>query len=543
MILDYRLRQIMKTNKIVIVGGGSAGWMTAATLVTAFPEKNIYVIESKDVPTVGVGESTIGGIRRWTRYIGLDESIFFPETDASLKLSIKFTDFYKKDAGSFHYPFGKALVDGDRNPFFDWQLKKYYYPETPIEDFVRCIFPGAALFENNKFSLNNLGEFDNFDAGDDVAYHFDATKFGNWLRDNYCVPNGVKHVFGTVIETPTDDLGIKHLVLDNGDIVTADLFIDCTGFKSLLLAGALEEPFHSLAEMLPNNRAWATRIPYENKDLELEGFTNCTAIENGWCWNIPLWSRIGTGYVYSDNFISAEDAKEEFKRYLMSDKMIIPRTREQVDALEFRDIKMRVGIHERTFVKNVAAIGLSAGFIEPLESNGLFSVHEFLFKLLDILQRGDISQFDRDMYNVSVRDLFDGFSKFVALHYALSHRDDTPYWKAINVKEFKDTKSNDPYTPYQTKAGAFYNMGWRYMEEWVHNYGMGGITYIATGMNVRMMNDARIEDMSYRYKRDYFSEIEDIDRAWDIKKARWNKAAETAPTLKQYLEDTFYGKN
>ena len=531
----------MKTDKIVIVGGGSAGWMTAATLVKAFPDKDITLIESKEFPTVGVGESTIGGIRTWTRYIGLDESTFFPSTDASLKLSIKFTDFYKKDGGAFHYPFGKALVDGDRNPFFDWQLKKYYYPETPIEDFVRCIFPGAALFENNKFSLNNLGEFDNFDAGDDVAYHFDATKFGNWLRDNYCIPNGVKHVFGTVAETPTDESGVKHLVLDNGDIVTADLFIDCTGFKSLLLAGALQEPFHSLSEMLPNNRAWATRLDYEDKERELEGFTNCTAIENGWCWNIPLWSRIGTGYVYSDKFVSPEDAKEEFKNYLMSDKMLIPRTREQVDALEFRDIKMRVGIHERTFVKNVAAIGLSAGFIEPLESNGLFSVHEFLFKLVDILQRGDVSQFDRDMYNVNVRDMFDGFSKFVALHYALSHRDDTPYWRAINIKEFKDSVSNDPYTPYQTKSGAFYNMVWRYMDEWVHNYGVGGITYIATGMDVRMMNDARIANMSYRTKRNYFAEIEAVNKAWELKKLRWGTAAKNAPTLKQYLENTFYG--
>jgi flavin-dependent dehydrogenase len=532
----------MKTNKIVIVGGGSAGWMTAATLIKAFPDKDISVIESKDVPTVGVGESTIGGIRTWTRYIGLDESTFFKQTDASLKLSIKFTDFYKKDGGSFHYPFGIPLVDGDRNPFFDWQLKKYFYPETPTEDFVRCIFPAASLFENNKFSLNDLGEFDNFDAGDDVAYHFDATKFGIWLRENYCIPNGVKHVIATVLETPTDENGIKHLVLDSGNIITADLFIDCTGFKSLLLSEALREPFHSLSEMLPNNRAWATRLEYENKELELEGFTNCTAIENGWCWNIPLWSRLGTGYVYSDKFVSPEDAKEEFKNYLMSDKMVVPRTREQVDSLEFRDIKMRVGINERTFVKNVAAIGLAAGFIEPLESNGLFSVHEFLFKLVDILQRGDISQFDRDMYNVSVRDLFDGFSKFVALHYALSHRDDSLYWKEINNKQFKDTYSNDPYSPYQLKQGAFYNMSLRYMDQWFHNYGMGGITYIATGMNVCMMNDARILNMTYKHKRNYLAEIDAIDKIWDTKKARWNKSAESSPTLKQYLEDNFYGK-
>jgi hypothetical protein len=144
------------------------------------------------------------------------------------------------------------------------------------------------------------------------------------------------------------------------------------------------------------------------------------------------------------------------------------------------------------------------------------------------------------MYNVSVIDLFNGFSKFVALHYALSHRDDTEYWRALNDREFKDPVSNDPYTPYATKSGAFYNMVYRYMEEWVHNYGIGGITYIATGMNVKMMNDARIQNMSFKWKRDYLAEIDAVNKVWEVKKARWAKAAESAPTLFSYLNETFY---
>ena len=530
----------MKTDKIVIVGGGSAGWMTAATLITAFPDKDIYVIESKDVPTVGVGESTIGGIRTWTRFIGLEESDFFLATDASLKLSIKFTDFYKKNGGSFHYPFGMPIIDGDRNPFFDWQIKKYYEPDTPVEDFVRCIFPAAALFEKNKFSLNMLEEFDNFDPNNDVAYHFDATKFGNWLREYHCVPKGVKHIVSTVVDVVVDEEGIEHLTLENGDKVTADLFVDCTGFKSILLGGALKEPFNSFADMLPNNKAWATRLTYEDKELELEGFTNCTAIENGWCWNIPLWSRLGTGYVYSDKHVTPEEALEEFKQHLMSDKMVVPRTREQVDALEYKPITMRVGIHERTFVKNVVAIGLSAGFIEPLESNGLYSVHEFLFKLVDILQRGDISQFDRDMYNIPVRDMFDGFSKFVCLHYALSHRNDTEYWRDINTKQFKDEYSGDPYTHNRVKAGAFYDIMWRYMEEWAHPFGVAGITFIATGMRLNMLNDSRVLNMTYRYKRNYFSEYRAFNVNWELRKAKWSKNAELAPSLFTFLKENFY---
>ena len=529
----------MKTDKIVIVGGGSAGWMTASTLVKAFPDKDITVIESKDVPIVGVGESTIGGIRTWTRFIGLDETSFFAATDASLKLSIKFTDFYRKDFGSFHYPFGEPLVDTNRNSLTDWHFKKHFHPETPVEDFANCLFPSSALYNNNKFSMNLNGEFDTFDTNDWVAYHFDATKFGAWLRDEYCKPNGVTHVVSTVVDIETDFNGITKLILENGLEITADLFVDCTGFKSLLLAETLKEPFESLSHILPNNRAWATRVPYKEKEKELEGYTNCTAIANGWCWNIPLWSRLGTGYVYSDKYVTPDDAKEEFKQYLMSDKMVIPRTREEVDALEYKSISMRIGIHERTFVKNVVAIGLSAGFIEPLESNGLFSVHEFLFKLVDILQRGSINQFDRDMYNVSVRTLFDNFSKFVALHYALSHRDDSPYWVDLSNREFTD-KAGDPYTPYVSRSDAYYNLIWRYMEEWGHTVSAAGIPYIATGMQLFMMNEARIKSMTYRFKRNFEEEVKTVDAIWDTRKAKWAKNAEKAPTLYAYLKQNFY---
>jgi tryptophan halogenase len=529
----------MSIKKIVIVGGGSAGWMTAATLIRAFKDKEITLIESPDFKTVGVGESTLGGIRRWTRFIGLNEKDFFPATDASFKLSIKFTDFYKKDAGGFHYPFGKPMVDGARNPFADWHIKKYLYPQIPVQDFTKCLFPAEALYENNKFHLNEFGEFDNFNPRSDVAYHFDATKFGIWLKENICIPNGVRHIVGTVDHIDVGENGVNFVKLDSGFDIYADLFIDCTGFRSRILGEALEEPFDSYEDMLPNNRAWATRIEYKDKDRELEGFTNSTAIGHGWVWNIPSWSRIGTGYVYSDKYIDPEDAKEEFKQHLMSDKMINPRTREEVDSLEFNDIRFRVGIHKRTFVKNVVAIGLSAGFIEPLESNGLYSVHEFLFKLVDILQRDDISQFDRDMYNSSVRSMFDGFSKFVALHYAMSHRDDTNYWKAVKERSFTDY-ADDMYSPYILRSPGFYDIAYRYLENWEHPMGNAGITYIATGMNLNMMNDARFESLQFYANEDIVATTNSIAAGWEFRKAKWEKYAEDAPLLSEFLKENFY---
>ena len=532
----------MKSDKIIIIGGGSAGWMTASTLIKSFPDKEITVVESKDVPIVGVGESTIGGIRRWTRFIGLDDSDFFKNTDASYKMSIKFTDFYKKDSGGFHYPFGRPSVDGDRNPFNDWHMKKYLYPDTPITDFVDCLFPQAALFNNNKFAGNEFGDFDNYNPTRDLAYHFDAVKFGHWLKENICVPNGVRHIVGTVTDVYKNEEGSTGLKLDNGYEISADLYVDCTGFKSLLLGEALEEPFDSYEDMLPNNRAWATRVPYKDKRQEIEPFTNSTAIENGWCWNIPLWSRLGAGYVYSDKFIDPEEAKEQFKQYLMSDKMVIPRTKEEVEELEFRDVKFRVGIHQRTFVKNVVAIGLAAGFIEPLESNGLYSVHEFLFKLSDTLQRGNISQFDRDMYNSSTRQMFDGFAKFVALHYALSHRDDTPYWKAIQDKHFND-RSDDMYSPHLVRSQGFYDMSWRYLDNWGHPIGDAGITYIATGMNVPMVNDARFNNMITYANEDIVAVTNLQSTIWEARKAKWKRNAERAPYLADFLRENFHEKS
>jgi tryptophan halogenase len=532
----------MKIEKIVIVGGGSAGWMTAATLIKKFPKHHISVIEPVDIKTVGVGESTLGGIRRWTRFIGLDEKDFFPHTDASLKLSIKFTDFYKKDSGGFHYPFGKPFLDGPSQASFNhWHFKKFFFPETPIQDFVHCLFPAAALFEHNKFNLNYFKDFDNFNPSNDVAYHFDADKFGKWLRENYCKPKGIHHIPSKVVDIKTNEDGIDCLVLEDGKSIYADLFIDCTGWKSILLGGALNEPFDSFENMLPNNRAWATRIPYKDKGLELEGFTNSTAIENGWCWNIPSWERLGAGYVYSDKFATPEEALQQFKNYLMSDKVVVPRTKEEVDELEFRDIKMRVGIHEKTFVKNVVAIGLSAGFIEPLESNGLYTVHEFLFKLIDTLGRSEtISQFDRDMYNASTRTMFEGFAKFVALHYALSHRDDTPYWKAISKKHFAD-KSDDMFAPYILKSSSFYDMAYRYLDAWGHPVGNAGITYIATGMNVPMVNEQRYEQVQFEEPDiNIFEKTKEYIRLWEERKAKWYRNAVNSPTLEEYLYHTFY---
>ena len=506
----------MKMNKIIILGGGSAGWMTAATMIKTFPDKEIVLIESPNSPTVGVGESTVGGIRDWTKYLEIDDKEFLKHTDGSYKLSIKFTDFYRKGT-EFHYPFGQPVIDGNHAKLNDWWFKKFLKPETPNSDYAECHFPQMALVNNNKLDYNK----DNiipFDFNKNTAYHFDATKFGVWLKEHYCLPRGVKYIEEDIKDIKSDENGIVSL---NGH--SADLFIDCTGFKSLLLDKTINEPFESYNDLLPNNSAWATKIDYEDKEKEIKPYTNCTAINNGWVWNIPLWSRIGTGYVYSDKFVSDEDALKEFKEYLGR------------DDLEFRNIKMRVGIHKRLFVKNVVAIGLAAGFIEPLESNGLFTVHEFLIRLVRTLNREKISQWDKDNYTYQCKRVFRDFAEFVAMHYAFSQRTDTKYWQSNFNKEWTNDIINlkRPLINGMVEAAIHRDDSYHFPHD-------GGLHTIAAGMNwpptdletIMYYNKLNRSELELQYK-------EIIDRI-DMRKNDWNNIVKHLPSLYDFMKENIY---
>jgi len=519
---------------IVIVGGGSAGWMSAALLIKEFPTHNITVVESPDVPIIGVGESTINGLRQFCNYLDLDEKDFLAFTDGSYKLSIKFTDFLEKDSGGFLYPFGIPETSGTTFGLNDWLIKKYAWPETPLSDFAECYSPQALMCRNNKFFKNpDYSIMQSYDSNLGLAYHFDATKFGAWLREKYSVPRGVKHIAATVNDVVAEGENVTKLVLSTGEELTADLFVDCTGFKSLLLDKTLNEPFIDYTDMLPNNKAWATRVPYVDKEKELEPYTNCTAIDNGWVWNIPLWSRLGTGYVYSDKFVSDDEALEQYKQYLQSDKMTVPRTKEQIDELEFKNITMRVGIHERTFVGNVVAIGLSAGFIEPLESSGLYTVHQFLFELIRALGRGEPTPWDKSAYNRATFKMFNEFAEFVAMHYSLSRRQDTEYWRAcFNKDYFATSKHREPYSSFEAVVDS---------RSFTHiTPETGGYAWIQVGLNYLPLDSiaARLGEMERPASYDvyYGKEIEFLNKRKDY----WLSIINQQSSLYEYLRDNVY---
>lgn len=526
--------------KIVIVGGGSAGWMSAATLIRHFPNKEIHVIESPNVATVGVGESTIGQINEWMHDLGIKDADWMKECDASYKMSIKFTNFYKEDAGAFHYPFGVPVYENQFFPYGvnDWYVRKSAQPELPVSNFADTLFPAMALVNKNKITENKNKEILGWNFDRDVAYHFDAAKFGAWLRDSYAVPQGVVHTQAEVLSVQIGDEGVQSLVLDNGDVVTADLFLDCTGFKSILLDKALHTPFDSYSDILPNNSAWATRVNYQDKEKELEPYTNCTAIGNGWVWNIPLWSRVGTGYVYSDKFISDDDALEEFKTYLQNEREV-PIPQEIIDTLEFKNIKMRVGIHKEVYNKNVCGIGLAAGFIEPLESNGLYTVHEFLIKLVAILKRGSVSQFDKTIFNEACRGDFRAFAEFVALHYAMSHRDQTPYWQAVQKRTYPKNMQLGVYSTF----GIDNVIHRKFVTTWFDN-DMGGTLCIATGMNLFPIDDSVVRRNLFRNGNfEYLNYLTDVCwLKWDADLAQRNLLADTLPTLNAFLTERYTDK-
>jgi len=510
-------------NKIYVIGGGSAGTMTACTLKKLFPHKDIRIIEARNIPTVGVGESTLAAINGWLALMGIKDQEFMKACDASYKLSIRFEDFYKKNDGGFHYPFGKPYTFQNIAGYNDWYFKKFLYPHTLNTDYVNCLFPQMALVNENKITDQNI--IPNWNMQQDAAYHFDATKFSHWLKEKYFRKMGGRILVENIVKVnQNEDGSIKSLLLDTTNEVNADLYIDCTGFKSLLLGKTLKEPFESYENILPNNSAWCTKKPYKNKEKELVGYTNCRAVDNGWIWNIPLWSRMGMGYVYSDKYISDEDALHQFQHHI-----------NRCD-LEFKNLKMRIGIHKNLWVKNVCAIGLSAGFIEPLESNSLLSVHEFLMHLITVLKKNTVSEFAKQYFNTACRRMYNGFAEFVALHYALSNRTDTEYWRDIQKKHY-------PIEEQFFKDKSDFQLAYRNKMEYNQFHSGGGFHCIATGMNWFPTSLHTIQyalannDMKY-YEREWQPTIDRLNK----RKLEWKNKVKDCPTLYQYLKKNIYGK-
>jgi hypothetical protein len=424
-----------KLRNLVIVGGGTAGWMTAAYLNKAFGDSvQISLIESDTISTIGVGEATFSTIKLFFDFLGLDESDWMPECDAAYKLAIKFVD-WNAEGRPFYHPFQRYEVVEQFNTA-EWWLKL----KNNLNSFDNSCFVIPGLCENKR-SPRYLDEtvFDskvseffqpekafqktalvNLKIQYPYAYHFNAGLLANFLRD-FAIRNGVNHITDDVIDVDlAEDGSIDSLLTKKQNRIKGDLFVDCTGFRGLLINKALGEPFESFSESLLCDRAVAMQIPSDIRRDGIRPYTTATALGSGWVWNIPLYGRVGTGFVYSSAFIDPDDAEKEFRKHLGSAS----------DNCQANHIKMRIGRSRRSWVKNCVAIGLSSGFVEPLESTGIFFIQHGIEQLVadfpdKLFNEGLIAS-----YNRAVANCIDGIRDFLILHYHASTRNDTPFWKA-----------------------------------------------------------------------------------------------------------------
>jgi flavin-dependent dehydrogenase len=427
---------------IVVVGGGSAGWMTAAYLSKALDRiGSIKVVESPRVKTIGVGEATFSTLKLFFDYLELREEDWMPSCNASYKMGIRFVD-WRRDGGHFYHPFQRyEVIDG-------FNIGEWWLRLKADEPFDYSCFTVPALCDNLRaprfldgrvFDERVQGYYADGDPANKVlgehrvqypyAYHFDAALLADFLR-GYAVARGVEHVADDVtgVALGTDG-SIDHLATAGHGSIGGDLFVDCTGFRGLLINQALGEPFQSFGESLLCDSAVALQVPVDTAVTGIEPFTTATAMEAGWVWNIPLYNRIGTGYVYSSAHATPSEAEARLRSHLGPAS----------DGCSANHIKMRIGRSRNSWVKNCVAIGLASGFVEPLESTGIFFIQHGIEELVRHLPNGSPDEQVIKHYNQIVGECIDGVRDFLVLHYVASDRDDSEFWRATKRLRMPET--------------------------------------------------------------------------------------------------------
>lgn len=411
-----------KIKKIIILGGGTSGWMTAAALGRTFKHSqiDIQVIESEQIGTVGVGEATIPQIQYYNQLIGIDENEFMKQTQATFKMGIKFVDWGELGR-DYHHAFGQSGKDIGGVKFYHYWLKmqalgkakkyeEYTLNAIASEEkrFMRAIDAGNSPLSNIAY-----------------AFHFDASLFAKYLR-KVSEGWGVKRTEGKVTVVNQYDTGfIKSLMLEDGSEHHADFFIDCSGFKALLIGETLKSEFDDWGHWLPCDRA----VAVASKSIEEPwSYTQSQAHQAGWQWRIPLQHRVGNGHVYASKFMSDEQAQKILLNNIKGETLAEPRF-----------IKFKTGHRKESWKNNCLSIGLSSGFLEPLESTSLHLVQYGIEQLLNFFPSMNFDQEDIDEYNKQTNFEFERIRDFIILHYKVTNRDDSDFWHYCRTMAVPDT--------------------------------------------------------------------------------------------------------
>jgi tryptophan 7-halogenase len=443
-----------KPLKVVVLGGGTAGWMCAAALTKLLPGVvQVELVESEDIGIVGVGEATLPHIRGFIERLGIDEAKFMNATHATYKLGIDFRDF-GRIGDSYIHPFGAFGEDVAGVPFHHYWLEMERQNKVgPIGDYSMGV--AAALARKFKPPEKGLGLSSTYG----YAYQFDATLFGPFMRQ-FSLDLGAIRTEGRVVKVERDGASgdVKTLILEDGRQIHGDLFIDCSGFKSLLLGNTLNEKWQDWSHWLPCDRAAA--MPCSHIEKEIEPYTRATAMPAGWRWRIPLQHRIGNGYVFSSNFLSEDEACMAIKDAVEGDALADPRI-----------VRFCAGRREQSWSHNVVAVGLASGFLEPLESTSIYLAQMAITYLIELFpDQGNIEDRDRQEFNRLVDLEYDRIRDFLILHYHATTRDDSPFWDHMRTMRVPDTLQGKMELWRQTARIEKYNEGLFFDASWIAVY-------------------------------------------------------------------------
>ena len=407
---------------VVIVGGGTAGWMTAAALANAIRTGcTITLIESEDIGTVGVGEATIPPIRTFNEALGIAENEFVAATQGSFKLGIQFVDWGKQNHAYFH-PFGTYGRNFDFLPLHQYWLAAQARGEAPDLDEL-CMAWAAA--KRGKFAPPS-SEQRNVLSTYDYAYHFDAGLYARFLR-SYAEARGVVRVEGKVGAAVCDSESghVSHVTMEDGRRIEGDLFVDCSGFRGLLIEGALQTGYQDWRHWLPCDSAFA--VPCE-KAGAFTPYTRSTARAAGWQWRIPLQHRTGNGHVFCSQFISDDEAAGVLMANLDGKPLADP-----------RKLTFTTGRRNLFWNKNVVAVGLSGGFMEPLESTSIHLIQAAIAKLIAFFPDRSFDPLVIDEYNRLAIAEYERIRDFIILHYKLTSRSDSELWRYCAAMDVPET--------------------------------------------------------------------------------------------------------